>query len=1030
MPRGGARDNAGRKREAPPEAALGSNPFEQAQKAGEIKRQRANQEEARREEERREQLAAAPGWKCGKCTYDNDTIEAKLAGKCELCGAARDEDDSEVTTDGRGPRLQLNEAGVLELGQMFVGVVRQSVEGLVGYQKRAAEAQLARFRHEFAKAETAAQATMNEVARLAAEVEESRRRIEGRDQLKDLTEHEEWIATAPNGETWCTVCTEYHAAAAITDQRQLASPWMRGSAKSRISPVNLFVAERDAVRKSVQSHAESQLHLACVAAKKDEANQPKILEALEAVKQLEREAMQNLLRVALFVAKNNKGLIQFEELIYLCDLNGAVVGDREHSRKTAQSMLEVAAQVGQRQMRNFLTTTNPIMGHKPHVFVKADKASDRKMRQFEIINIRVNYQGTPLVLHLAIRPIGTGDYTENVPGTDGTSPEAGSLVCFNIILETLGEYGVSLIRAKPGSSRRNVSVYEVNDFPGVGLGIAEQLRGSAFDGEFCYNGSGENNVKALFKDPVRGYGDSTHETSHDPSHALDLAKESGAKAVDGDYVIAVLHKHVKMVYAHYSTSPKRTRSLLRLCNEWGAKYEELHYLFEVRFVASENRVLRAFLTDLPVIVLDLRLQIADSNIDKTIKTKITGWLKVITGFKFVSTLITQLDIDEAITTFSVRAQSSTALWIDYPDMVDDLKANVRNLQNNLGGNATRRLRELKDGVLWSTVDENAEQPPATADGASVGEGSSTVECVDGEWRVKLKLASAPDATATVDRMLGHQRPCVNRLLLDIGSRLRVPDVLIKLRDVFDFNRMELANTSAAAFEQLQTHGDSAIDWLVQNKFPELDAATIKADALKVRLWAKENHDRFYDSDEAKPSWTKKRRQRHIPKPRLRIAGEGSIMQALFASPVVVGRHVAQYLQIADYMISYDITTADVERIGSHMQLVKSLSRCSQLDSTFAVLTFLSFNLPFLHEVDLDILLEAWRKSGHKLPINKNEATSIVLSRLKDRATSTFFLKDKNEFLPKAADDKFDWIRKRAFGEGAFEDDDADSDSDN
>ena len=56
----------------------------------------------------------------------------------------------------------------------------------------------------------------------------------------------------------------------------------------------------------------------------------------------------------------------------------------------------------------------------------------------------------------------------------------------------------------------------------------------------------------------------------------------------------------------------------------------------------------------------------------------------------------------------------------------------------------------------------------------------------------------------------------------------------------------------------------------------------------------------------------------VPKPHLRIAGDDSIVEAAFTSPKATGLHTPQCIQIADYMISYDITTADAERIGSHM----------------------------------------------------------------------------------------------------------------
>jgi hypothetical protein len=134
------------------------------------------------------------------------------------------------------------------------------------------------------------------------------------------------------------------------------------------------------------------------------------------------------------------------------------------------------------------------------------------------------------------------------------------------------------------------------------------------------------------------------------------------------------------------------------------------------------------------------------------------------------------------------------------------------------------------------------------------------------------------------------------------------------------------------------------------------------------------------------------------------------MEAIFCTPGVVGLHIEQYLHMADYMIAYDVKSADVERVGSHMQLIKTKLRTSLADQTFQSLVLLSFNLPRLHEIDVDILVNAWKAAGHKLPITKGEADSIVLSRMRREETQTFFLKKGSQFHPP----DFDFLRSRAF----------------
>ena len=70
------------------------------------------------------------------------------------------------------------------------------------------------------------------------------------------------------------------------------------------------------------------------------------------------------------------------------------------------------------------------------------------------------------------------------------------------------------------------------------------------------------------------------------------------------YIKEVVHPAIKDIYSHFSQSPHHRRRLDKLCEEWGA--DELlikpHYLFGVRFVASELIAVKNFLRDLPAIV--------------------------------------------------------------------------------------------------------------------------------------------------------------------------------------------------------------------------------------------------------------------------------------------------------------------------------------------------------------------------------------------------------------------------------------------
>jgi len=93
-----------------------------------------------------------------------------------------------------------------------------------------------------------------------------------------------------------------------------------------------------------------------------------------------------------------------------------------------------------------------------------------------------------------------------------------------------------------------------------------------------------------------------------------------------------------------------------------------------------------------------------------------------------------------------------------------------------------------------------------------------------------------------------------------------------------------------------------------------------------------------------------------------------------------------------------------------MQLIKTKLRTSLADQTFKSLVFLSFNLPHLHEIDVDILVNAWKAAGHKLPITREDADSIVLRRMRSEESQTFFLKKGSRFHPS----NFNFLTDRAF----------------
>jgi hypothetical protein len=152
-------------------------------------------------------------------------------------------------------------------------------------------------------------------------------------------------------------------------------------------------------------------------------------------------------------------------------------------------MIDMMVDVMDAQLKRFASTSNPLMEHKPHMGLSFDKMTDTGKVQWQVQHIRVNWEGTPLSIHLNLHPI-THDYDENV--------EAGALSCFNYILEDLEKIGVMMIVEGDTPGRKDVSVYD----PANGT-RSEQVRSLSSDGEATYRGI-NTGVVTRFHDPELG----------------------------------------------------------------------------------------------------------------------------------------------------------------------------------------------------------------------------------------------------------------------------------------------------------------------------------------------------------------------------------------------------------------------------------------------------------------------------------------------------------------------------------------------
>lgn len=368
---GGSRSGAGRRKKLPTEAS-GESPFAIAATQAAAKRARIEDDQ---EAMPFEGMAHEESWTCLWCEHEHRGDEFLLVA-CSLCDlgkgtrlsnpegldvntfdnsvgsldvgmrgstttAASREDDGAGDDGAAVPATTTSEAGVLSLASLFVRLVRQGMTGICKYVEDVLSNERRLLRAELAAQEARLRVVEAEVDAKVKEVRNDLELDRAKNSLRrDFSSHSDHICQTIDGTLFCSLCTKY--APEIRDGRVTQTPWIRGSAQYTSNPVKLD-GPRNSVRNSVRSHFEdSRLHKRCVELRDDAKRQATLDEALSSMEILEHEAMANLMRTALHLAANKKAFLEYENLLYLQDMNGTVLGQREHSRKTAAEMIKVS----------------------------------------------------------------------------------------------------------------------------------------------------------------------------------------------------------------------------------------------------------------------------------------------------------------------------------------------------------------------------------------------------------------------------------------------------------------------------------------------------------------------------------------------------------------------------------------------------------------------------------------------------------------------------------------------------------------
>ena len=376
---GGKRPGTGRKSSAESHGdAIGTDPFALAAQ-GATKRARDAEEKEREEEERQKKAKAA--------AEAADQIMGPPPPPVTDTAAGR----GAIESLGQAMANEMQSGGVeavTNLAQQFGTALQGEFERVQKVMRAAHDEDSKQYAEQYAEALNTAKSTIVE---LQTQIKEATKIAGSKARLKkDYSPHLKEICTTLQGQLFCSVCTEFASLSGL-DGRSTNSTWVKGSKDHKEKPL-FETDDENKILNSTASHFErSGLHEKCLNLREDHAKRRTLHDYVDASEVAARKIMENLMRIVLDLSKRKKAFMSYEDQIYLADMLNADVGQREHSRITGRSMVRVTAATGREEVKIFLGTIDPLMNHRPHLCLKADKLTDLDGVQWEMVNGRLNY---------------------------------------------------------------------------------------------------------------------------------------------------------------------------------------------------------------------------------------------------------------------------------------------------------------------------------------------------------------------------------------------------------------------------------------------------------------------------------------------------------------------------------------------------------------------------------------------------------------------------------------------------------------
>ena len=738
-------------------------------------------------------------------------------------------------------------------------------------------------------------------------------------------------------------------------------------------------------------------------------------------------------RIVLDSLKHYRSFLEHENLCFLVDQSGVDIGDRLHGRKTSASMLETIYAVQREQTIRFVTTPNKHTRCLPYVGIAADKVCDKQFASWEIVNGRVNLLGTPVSFIMELRAVTSESadadtcLAEIDGAADGLRLVASQRRSYCFDGEACYQGEVTAVKAQ--LLRRSSKTTVWHDPPHANELLNGDMR-SDFNYISTIHELLRQIYSYYSRSPkkLRGLVAAAEELGEDYA-ALHYVFE--VRMVESETValknfltdLPFIVIDLTQTIAEADGTPAATTVQISKCRSWLRQIRQFKFVAVLIVLLDSNELSRKFskatqaddglAIDVPHHLTQLTTKLTARR-DGALGPKLARNLRQLCKGKFGSVEllgVPQTDAEQEAATADAASHLPAELanapdhdeiwpveeiidhkavgrgfqylvwWKDYPraEATWERRVFLRPDDINAYWEALRLQAQAAAAPPSAPPSPPGSPPPTTPPSPPPSPAPNQAPPSDddseedipiselaADWLAKLK-ADLGDHPAFV-RVLLYQRTICDSLLRHLPERLVIPEVVTHLATVTDFRRMPLESTSKAS-QDLETWGNDSIDWLVANVLTHLDADTLRAEALRARLFVREHKQQWMLEHKVVGEDGKVMGS----EVRLTLTGEEGIAHSLFTEPERISGGVPhQFLELLDFMISFRFNQSDTERAGRTMTLTKPALRSSLGDEHFKQACWVAFNSPGFHELDIMALVKRWKRDGHLSAVMKDE----------------------------------------------------------